>query len=357
MFPNNVPLTTFIIQVTLFCQFWLHLFHLHSQGCSFIAFTTSLHFTIYEMFKIKTLQALAFLLSVARSAVLLRDVAPRQNAQGDVIRMMKCDNLFEIKPDVGGWEQGQAAYWLREIDATPQPNDRVIFDMYTATGDYFYNGANKHYEGTSKGGNAFFVNFDDPGPLRPPDGTPVGQAVFLTRPYNCVTDFTFQYSDSQVLECSGEGCARLSDADVVENSYAAVANACRMGRRVDKVLRSKQGELYQCIKGASPNEHVRQRRRNCMGTVQATKYSECRLLYFLTWVSWSLPGGILHQQLNLVATTLVPTVNSGVSQAVRLLRLVLAAPNSCGRTVHPRYETTLPPSSPKIPPARVLNGI
>ncbi|KAF2464427.1 uncharacterized protein BDR25DRAFT_361499 [Lindgomyces ingoldianus] len=82
-----------------------------------------------KMFAVKGLQVLSVLLPLAHSAVVPREVVPREEVHVDAIRLMKCANLFTVKAGIGGWEQGQAAYWERETDFTAQPTDRVIFEM------------------------------------------------------------------------------------------------------------------------------------------------------------------------------------------------------------------------------------
>jgi hypothetical protein len=147
----------------------------------------------------------AFLLQQSSAAALpTSDLLPREEVYRDVIRYMKCANLFTSKPDVGGWEQGMAAYWPDEATGG-EPPERVIFDMYSAMEDYFYNGRGIKYGGTSDQGTSIWVDFKDPGVIKPPNKIYVGhverKTATQTFGYNCFTEDEFEYEDPKYGTC------------------------------------------------------------------------------------------------------------------------------------------------------------
>lgn len=69
------------------------------------------------------------------SSSVLPILNPRDQVYNDVIRWMKCEMLYEIRP-TGGWEQGMAA-WYDDRGRPGAPNTRIIFPMNDATSDFF----------------------------------------------------------------------------------------------------------------------------------------------------------------------------------------------------------------------------
>lgn len=133
---------------------------------------------------------------------------PRDIVNNDVIRFMKCGNLFTVRPDVGGFEGGMAGYWANVNDLGP-PNERVTFDMATRVDDYFYN--NKHdYAGKSddgKGGMSLNITepTSDPNPqFALYTGYAKRNVGNTVSTYNCFTDsleFGFEYEDEKLGTC------------------------------------------------------------------------------------------------------------------------------------------------------------
>lgn len=146
-----------------------------------------------------------FLFQLSRAAALpISDLLPREEIHRDVIRYMKCGSLTTSKPDVGGWEQGMAAYWPDEATGG-EPPERVIFEMYTAMEDYFYNGHGSKYGGDSDKSTSIWVGFKDPGVIKPPNKIYVGHAERKTATqtfgYNCFTEDEFRYEDPKYGTC------------------------------------------------------------------------------------------------------------------------------------------------------------
>ncbi|KAF2733871.1 hypothetical protein EJ04DRAFT_564732 [Polyplosphaeria fusca] len=123
---------------------------------------------------------------------------------------MKCENLYEIRPEIGGWEQGMAA-WYGDAAQTGAPDSRAIFNMYTATEDFYYTGQG-HTFGTDVegGGSQLWANFNQPPQaLWPPKGVFLGTAQRNVGAqkftYNCFTedsDTPFEYEDEKYLTCT-----------------------------------------------------------------------------------------------------------------------------------------------------------
>ena len=169
----------------------------------------------------------AALLPLANS-IALPVLETRDEVHNDVIRYMKCDSLFTVK-DTGGWEQGMAG-WYADRGQTGAPNNRAIFDMYTAMEDYFYNGKGDVYEADYEGGGGRIgVHFTAPYTApHPPLGVFVGTAKRTTGSqsftYNCFTDSWandgFQYKDEKYKTC--RSCATCVQKDALQVRYISI---------------------------------------------------------------------------------------------------------------------------------------
>ncbi|KAF2814473.1 uncharacterized protein BDZ99DRAFT_473529 [Mytilinidion resinicola] len=179
------------------------------------------------MYKFTGFSAITLLLPLVHSAVLPAKVVPREDVHVDVIRMMKCAALFDIKPE-GGWEQGMAGWWVHESD-TGAPADMAIFDLHSAELDFFYTDPNKHYEAKSNAGTDFVIDTVDPGDPNPPngpDGVWVGHAVFGSSSYNCLTDKLYTYEDAKYGTCNSY--VRCLQKDALKVSVSASNDTIRV---------------------------------------------------------------------------------------------------------------------------------
>lgn len=154
----------------------------------------------------RALNAAAALLSLSHAAV-VPSLSAREEIAQDAIRYIKCATLTTVRPDVGGWEQGMAAYYP-DAATVGAPAEKVVFDMYTAVEDFFYNGKGSVYGGDSDKDTSMWVDFTvNPGVVNPPDGVYVGNVKRKTGTqtfgYNCHTDESYEYEDEEYGTCYG----------------------------------------------------------------------------------------------------------------------------------------------------------
>ncbi|KAF2686231.1 hypothetical protein K458DRAFT_402721 [Lentithecium fluviatile CBS 122367] len=147
---------------------------------------------------IKISSVLALFFSFTNAAV-LPAVAPCEGIARDIIRYMKCAKLFVVKPDVGGYEQGQAAYW-----AGPD------------TKDFFFNGRGSVYGGDSNQSGIWADFYNSPKMDKPPMRAFIGKAKQTTGSqqfgYNCKTGDSFEYEDEKYGTCQSRVTCQQKDA-------------------------------------------------------------------------------------------------------------------------------------------------